>query len=252
MPRSRLPTIGLLAVLAASPVAAGLPPLLGTSEDQLAGTLRGLLLDHLPDPLYEAQPGWGRTKDVRRLRIRRGRAEWKTVAENDGLWKKFRAVALSPRDNLVLDLREVSSPTPGVLRFTVFVAADARFEGWQEQWEAGLKLYGVSVRARARVKVTLGCDAAVRAELKDGLPDLVAELRVTRAEVAYDNLVVEHVAGLGGEAAKLLGEAGRDLMRQWKPSLERDVLAKANRAVEKAGQRKEVRVGLSRLIKAKK
>jgi len=238
--------------VAAAAVTAGLPPVLGTSEDQLAGTLRGLLLDNLPDPLVETHDDWGRTKDVRRLRIRRGRAEWKTVAEKDGLWKKFRAVALSPRDNLVLDLRGVSSPSPTALRFTVLVAADVRFEGWQEQWESGLKLYGVSVRARARVKATLQCEAAVRMELKDNLPDLVAELRVSRADVGYDNLVVEHVAGLGGEAAKLLGEAGHDLVRQWKPSLERELLAKANRAIEKAGQRKEVRLGLSRLLKCKK
>lgn len=244
--------ISVLAVLAASPALAGLPPILGTSEDQLAGTLRGLLLDHMPDPLYEAQPGWGKTKDVRRLRIRRGKMAWKNVAENDGLWKKIRVVALNSRDNLVLDLREVSSPTPASLQFTVFVAADARFEGWQEQWESGLKLYDISVRARARVKATVQCEASARAEFKDGLPDLVGELRVMRANVDYDNLVVEHVAGLGGEAAKIFGAAGHDLMKQWKPSLERDLLVKANRAIEKAGQRKEVRIGLGRLFKSKK
>jgi hypothetical protein len=244
--------VSLVLALVTVPALGGPASLLGSSEDQLAGTLRGLLLQHLPDPLYDASPGWGRTKPVKALKTYRGRVSWKEVPKNDGLWRKFHAVALNPRDSVVLDVRELANTGPGAMAFTVFVAGDARFEATQQHWESGIKLYGTTVRARARVRAALRCEATVRPDFSAGLPDVVASLKVTKAEVGYENLVVEHVAGLGGDAAKILGAAGHDLINQWKPSLERRLLERANEAVVKAGRTKEVRVGLSKLMKTKK
>ena len=84
---------------------------------------------------------------------------------------------------------------------------------------------------------------------ENGLPDLVFRLRVVKSEVAYDDLVVEHVPGLGGDAAKLLGEAVRASIKHWHPGLERKLLEKANHAILKGGDSKEVRVSLSKLWK---
>jgi hypothetical protein len=98
--------------------------------------------------------------------------------------------------------------------------------------------------------VRLRCEIASKLEKKPDvfLPDVVFSFRVLKAEVSYDDLVLEHVAGVGGELAKLLGEAAVSGARQWKPSLERILLAKAEAAVLKAGKSKEVRLGASRLF----
>lgn len=231
------------------PTMAGGPVLLGKTEAELSGTLRGLLLDHLPTPLYDKAVDWDKTKQVERLTFRRGKFTKVTKTVNDGLWKKFHADALNPKDSLILDLREVSNPSATAVRFTLFVAGDVRCQAWQEQWESGVKLYGVSVRGRARVRVTLSCEANLRMEMVSGLPEIVCSVKVLSCEVGYENLVCEHVAGLGGEAAKAIGATAQTLIHQWKPSIERDLLAKANRAVTKAIERKEVRVGLSKLLK---
>jgi hypothetical protein len=82
------------------------------------------------------------------------------------------------------------------------------------------------------------------------LPDLVIELKVTKADVQYDNLKFEHIAGIGGDAAQLIGELAHAALNQWRPSNEKDALAKANAAVVKAGQHKEVRLSLAKLFKA--
>ena len=73
-------------------------------------------------------------------------------------------------------------------------------------------------------------------------------LRVTRAEVGFDNLVVEHVAGVGGDAAQVLGDAARACLHQWRPSLEKRLLDKAAAAIVKAGDTREVRLSLSKLM----
>ena len=54
-------------------------------------------------------------------------------------------------------------------------------------------------------------------------------LKVTKAELGYENLKFEHLAGVGGEAAELIGEAGHKLLTQWKPSLERACWGAARR-----------------------
>ena len=63
--------------------------------------------------------------------------------------------------------------------------------------------------------------------------------------------MVEHTAGIGGDAAKALGEAVVHTVKQVKPQLERDLLAKANAAIVKAGDTKEIRVALGKLLEGK-
>jgi hypothetical protein len=81
------------------------------------------------------------------------------------------------------------------------------------------------------------------------VPDLVFRLHIAKAECSYDNMVVEHVAGVGGTTARLLGEAIRGGLKQWHPSIERNLMAKLNAAVTKAGDSREVRISLGKLIK---
>ena len=119
-----------------------------------------------------------------------------------------------------------------------------------QKWDEGLKLWDSTLRARLRVKLRLRCEATARLETNGTLlPDAVLRLRVVQADVRYDNLVVEHVAGIGGAGARLLGEAARGRLREVKPSLERDLLTKADAAIVKAGDTKEVRVRLADLLK---
>jgi hypothetical protein len=62
----------------------------------------------------------------------------------------------------------------------------------------------------------------------------------------YDHFVTEHIAGLGGDAAKLLGDALQKILR---PALEKKLLPKASAAIVKAADTKELRVSLGSLVK---
>ena len=101
--------------------------------------------------------------------------------------------------------------------------------------------------------MTLDCTAASRIEAPNLLPELVFELKVEKADLGYENLKSEHIAGIGGDAAQVIGETAHSLLNQWRPSIEhRDLLAKANAAIAKAGEQKEVRLSLSKLVKPQK
>src|SRR5262249_24967016 len=100
-----------------------------------------------------------------------------------------------------------------------------------------------------RSHLHIDCQAVARREGSAiCMPDLVLSIRATRAAVGYDNLVVEHAAGMGGDAARLLGEGVRKGLHELRPGLEASWLAKADAAVVRAAQSREVRLNLGKLV----
>ena len=225
-----------------------------SSLESLSGSLRGLLLHALPTPLYTNEAHWGQKKDVQAGFVWRGKGldvhpEARMEAKNHGLWWQVHVTAPNLADSLVFDLRDVQTPEPGRMLFTAFVSFDVDADYDREKWDEGLRLYSTSVRARMRVRLTLHCEATGKVEKKDGpLPDMVFRLRVVKADFNYDNLVVEHIAGVGGELARVIGDAARSGANQWHPSFEKHLLEKADAAIEKAADTKEVRLSLSKIL----
>jgi len=207
------------------------------SHAALAGALRNELVDKLPSPLAEASPGWGHTKRIAGANKKQGK------------WRKVRLDALNPRDTLVIDVRDIRPTAYGSVAFSVFLLCDARVEYTEHIYEAGIRVLATSARARLRLRLQVGCQAVARLDGSTGwMPDLVLSIRATKAEVAYDNLVVEHAAGLGGGAAKLLGEGLKNALHELQPGLEASWLAKADAAVVKAAHAREVRLNLAKLV----
>lgn len=237
---------GLVILLAASWLRAEpaknspLASLSNSPKDALAGSLRGYLVSHLPVVLYEARPGWDHQE---KTPIRK-------VLKNEGEWRRMVVTAYNLPDSLIFDIRKVNPSSNGPTTFDVFVSLDTRVEYVRQNWRVGIKTFDTSVKARLRIKMNLTFEATTRLESTGSLiPDVVFRLRVLKANVAYDNLEVEHVAGMGGEMARILGDTAKGALSQFYPSLERELIAKANAAIVKAGDTKEVRLGLSNLLK---
>jgi hypothetical protein len=247
--------LALLGGLLAAPLYAAVPSLLGDgSLDSLAGSLRGYLVQGLPNPLLETKTGWGRQERVANGLKWRGQGlhvhpEVQYALKNDGNWRKLTLTASNLPDTLVFDLRNFQQPPHGPATFDAFISFDARAEYERQTWSGGLRLYSGSTRARFRVRLRLNCEVTSRLEKNESLvPDVIFRLRVLHAELGYDNFVVEHVAGVGGELAKLLGDAAKGSLR-FRPELERSLLDKANAAIVKAADTKEVRISLDKLLK---
>lgn len=227
-----------------------------SSTDALAGNFRAALVKAMPSPLFEDARGWGHTKEVAVIRWRgQGLAVHPVKvlkAKKDGDWRKVQLHADNLADTLVFDLRNLQATEPGSLTFTIFLSFDARVDYDHQKWDEGLKLWDSSLQARLRVKLTLDCEVSARLDDKgELLPEAVLRVRATKADLKYDNLVVEHIAGVGGAAAKLMGETAQRMMHEFKPQLERDLLAKADAAIIKAADTKEVHVRLGDLVKRK-
>lgn len=242
---------------AASPVSSVPSPIDSKNLSGLTESLRGLLLESLPTPLYENRDHWDLQKEVTRGLKWKGRgldahAERQRSLKNDGLWWKVRVTAPEIAKALVFEVRDTRQAEPGKLTFTVFVAFDTDVEYERQRWDAGHRLFSTSIRGRAHVQLALACESTFRLEDKNKLlPSAVFRLRVLSSDFQYDDVVFEHVAGVGGEAAKLLGDLARSSLRQWRPSLEKRLVERGNAAILKAGDTKEVRIGLEQLLDKK-
>ena len=227
------------------------------SAQELAAIMRTLLLAALPDPLVENSSDWGRQKRVTNgvtwekdgLLLKPHRQK---KLKNDGTWRRIRVEAINPAQSLNLVVQNVRQPEKGRLTFDVLVTLPTRIHFEQQIWESGIKLYSGSTRAKCRPILGLRCESTSRAVKTDGaLPDVVFRMRVLDARLTYHDLKVERTAGLRGELAESLGDVMLDAVRAWKPSLEKKMLEKANRAIVKAADTKEVRLGLGKLFDGK-
>ena len=231
-----------------------LPLLDPASPEALEGVLRGVVLKHLPDPLYYSTPGWGETRMVAHaLKWRkRGiflRPEIHKTPRNHGTWRKITVKAITPENNLVVDIRNVRFPEPGKITFHLYVALDMRAWLDQQNWNSGVRVWAGTVRTRFRATALLQCEA--QAKIVPGkklLPDAVFRYGIHHANLGYQNLVVEHVPGIGGTAASLIGKAAHTTFNKWHPSMERDLLARMTNTVLRAGQTKEARISMSRVF----
>lgn len=230
------------------------PPLPESAIKDLAHVLRKMIIQNLPPVLYEGNDNWGHQSNsfhALTWRANKGgiRAEVHRKPKNDGMWRKVRVTPRHPETTLAFDLRNWQYAAAERMTFKALLVMDVNMEFEQQLWESGIRLYGGSTRARMRVLLSLDCELLLRVETTNSfLPDFIFRLRVLKSDLAYDNLVVEHTAGIGGTGAKLLGEALHRTVTQLRPDLERDLLAKANAAIVKTADTREVRLSLGSLL----
>jgi hypothetical protein len=234
-------------------VSAESPPAPDDSLETLSAALKPLIAQSLPAVLYEKTTNWGHQELAPNgIRWHGVRPEVIKTLKNDGKWTRLRAAAQDLPHTLAMNITDFKTLDADTQAFKVYVVFQAGVEYEQQNWNLGVRMWSGSVRARLQLKLALDCENVIRIGPRKGLfPDIVFRLRVVKAAVSYDNLVVEHLNGVGGSAARLMGEALRSTLKQWKPSIERNLLARAEAAIVKAADTREVRIGLGGLVKKK-
>ena len=218
---------------------------------QVAEMMKPFLIDAIPQKLYEHSRNWGKTSRAPHAVHWHGlRPEIVSTPRNDGHWQKVR---VSPR-NLASTLDFRMSPAKKIdaerQSFQVFLSFVATIDYEHQLWESGVRLYSGNTRARVRVLLWMDVENTMRLDTKKSfVPDLIFRLKATNAKLAYNDLVVEHTAGVGGSAARVIGEAVEGLVKELQPNLERHLLDKAGAAIVRAADTREVRIGLSSLLK---
>ena len=253
----RITIFTLLLMLAGTPCVSAkpdAPAMVPVEAEHLTQLLRGLLLANIPTPMAETAHDWGKQRDVLvGMKWHKLKPEPNRAMRNDGHWQKVRIEAINPNETLALGIRNITSPEPGKTTFEAFIGMNVRMFYDQQLWKSGVRIYSGETRARCWVALRVICELTSRLEKQPGqiLPVAVLRVRVTEADLHYTNLVVEHTAGLDGIAAKAVGDMLHKFISKVKPHLERDLLDKANAAIIKSADTKEIRVELDKLLRGK-
>jgi hypothetical protein len=211
-------------------------------QANLASSMKELFLGVLPDPLYEDASHWGgQAKNLR------------GQMKNDGRWWKLRMEGRQFPNGLIVRVEDLKPAGKDRQTFSLYIDIHSNIFLDRQTWLKGVRLYSGSTRARVQLHLALACEILTRLETPKGafVPEIVFRFRVLNSYMHYDNLVVEHTAGVGGDAAKYIGEAVVSIVKQAKPSLERKLIEKANATILKAGDSKEIRIGLGGVTKSK-
>lgn len=254
----------LAALLAAPAFAQTTPSVKATPPTQpdtkpLSDTLQKLLLTNLPDPLVQNNHHWGEQKEVaigvkwEKKGVIRYRPAVMRDLKNDGHWERVTVEATDPAKTLKLTVSNVRTPEAGKTLFDAVVQTDVKLKYEQQWWAMGKRVYAGETRAKCTAGVTMQVELTSRNEATPGslLPALVLRVRVTEADLKYWDLECEHTLGMDGPAAKALGKAVHEVMKKMKPDMEKGLLEKANAAIVKAADTKEVKVELGNLLSGK-
>lgn len=220
----------------------------------LSALLRPMLLAALPSPLAVAPVGWGDQREVViGVKWEKQRLLYKPVpmkaVRNDGHWQRVTLTALEPANSLTLTIRDIRIAGEKTY-FRADIGLNVRAVYESQVWAVAKRVYAGETHVRCRAVLALTCELTSAAALAPGalLPTLTVRARATEAKVGYTDLVCEHALGVNGKPAELLGKTAIQVMRAVAPRVERDLLAKANQAVLKAADTKEVRVALDAFL----
>jgi len=220
---------------------------------QVGSLLKPILIDSLPKVLHESSDNWGHQANVPvGVKWEGLKPSVQKSLRNHGKWTRLTITTQNLKHTLDLKIHDVKNIDAEKQTFKVMLTFQMGVEYEQQNWESGARLWSGSVRAHAQVKLEMDCENTIRVELgKSYLPDFIVRVRATGATLSYNKLVIEHINGVGGDAAKIIGAAVHDVVKKARPSIERDMLAKANAAIVKAADTKEIRLGFGSLLKTK-
>jgi len=157
-----------------------------------------------------------------------------------------------PAKNLTLEMKDLESPEAGKLTFSAAVrASDLNLKSSSR---CGSSACGSSRTRRGppqKPRVHLDCEVSQRLETKPGVtfPEMVLTFKGRQGGSVLRGFADRAHARPRRRRREAIGDATHKLLKQIKPSLERDLVEKANAAIVKAASDKEVRVGFSSLMK---
>lgn len=213
----------------------------------LQRALEGAVFTALPTPLNEGKSHWGETKkSVNGLKWT-SKPELQFGNRNHGTWRKYVVALDTPvKDHLRLRVSNVQNVGHNTLTFQVEVEADVHFDVQQQNWATGVKLFDGSARGSASVKMNMNFESKLIIEPTTSfLPTIKYRMRVVQANTDLEKIVFTHVPGLGGTAAKVVGNWTMDAMQKIKPSLESNLLDKLTQKLVKAADTKEIQLSLA-------
>ncbi len=219
-------------------------------NEALAMLARETLMKSLP-PQYEKRDNWGHQKQTvvgYDWVFRDG--DWhldkRTKPLNDGLWRMYRVRLVNPDRNLSLRVTPPQPAENGATTLHVFLTARLHAEAWQEQWRMGIKGFNFYLEAETTVEVRLDVNLAIQAAPDASFGTIEVHPHVNDVGLRLVDLKVQRIDKIGGDVARELGRALKDVVADELHKREPELAKKINSEIEK--HRNQLRFTASQIV----
>jgi hypothetical protein len=206
-------------------------------NDALAALARESILKSLP-PEYEKRENWGHQKpSVVGFEWNFRDGEWhldkRTKPLNDGLWRMYRLRLVDPEKNLSLRFTPPEPAENNRTAMTIFLTARMHAEAWQEQWRIGIKGLNFYLEAETTIEVRLDVEVGIKPAAGGGFGSIEVDPHVNNVGLRLVDLKVERIDKIGGDIAKELGKALKDVVADELHKREPEIAGKINKEIDK-------------------
>jgi hypothetical protein len=230
-----------LAITISSGLVAGAdepPGLDAATRDALSQTLRGILVEAMPERIEE-KDDWGATKEgfsglTWRMDGLKLDVEKRKKQVNHGLWKMAIVEPIDVEQSLKFQIVSARPTGSGNgFTFRVHVGAPLHVTARLERWRQGVKLFNISTEGNAAVDMLLDGDLEYRFDTTEQGTSLVLTPRVTAVDLRLVDLDWQRIGTLQGDVAHELADAFTEPFAKQLDKQEPKAMEKIARAIAK-------------------
>lgn len=130
---------------------------------------------------------------------------------------------------------------------------EAQIDTWvdwsiqQERWNLGARLFSVSAKGEARLRMLVAGDVGFAFDLTRIPPDVIADPNIRSAGLSLVSLKVDRISKLGGDVADAFGDLAERILRdEYLPKQQTKITDKLNRQIDR--RRDQFRFGASQWL----
>ena len=156
---------------------------------------------------------------------------WKEA--NHGTWKRYNAWLIDPDQQFDLRIENIREAEKGRIAFEIAIDAKLGLFARLSEWQHGVQLISVSTDAEAVVQLRMTCEASMKLDFEQFVPDLVVEPEITAADLTLMHFDLQRVSNLQGPGVEQLGRSLRDVLQDEINHRRPRLVAQANRQIER-------------------
>jgi hypothetical protein len=203
---------------------------------------------------YHGEKDWGKKTRVHagvKVDMKDGRlTTHKRYKElGHGRWIRYDVHLHNPADPGRLDIR-VTRAEQGPdqrIHFDAQIDTLLDLDVHQERWNLGTRLFSVSLKGQARLRMLISGDIGMEFDLTRIPPDILVDPRIVSTELVLVDLNVDRISKIGGEVADAVGDVIKNVIREeYLPKQQAAITTKLNRQIDR--RRDRLRFGASEWI----
>ncbi|GIW83040.1 MAG: hypothetical protein KatS3mg105_4847 [Gemmatales bacterium] len=205
---------------------------------------------------FEDKSDWGKTvpppAKVRFPRLRRvvvkvdGRDEFP-----HGVWNRWKIWLDDPAKDITVKVVELKKIEPSRyhVKLTATVALHAEAE--RNRWRNGVKLFGISVQADAKVAAEFDCDVRVAVDATSFPPAVSVQPKILKSQLQLEEFDLNRIGVVQGELVRELGDELKVYIETVMKLYEDEVKKRANEAIAQSLDGGKAKLPLTELLQLK-